>query len=131
MSGRGGIYGGPDGQELHGDGQPVSRPRSDRPVEVPPNQRFKLANRDIEEAVAMMDHPPMHRSCFVLGMELAMRIVKNSAETSFNGKKPDETMINGINSMIRLIQVQIGSGRMDMSEITWSPEEIDEVRRIS
>jgi hypothetical protein len=130
VSGRGGIYGGPDGQELHGDGQPVGQPRSDRPVEVPPNQRFKLANRDIEEAVAMMDHPPMYRSCFVLGMELAMRIVRNSAETSFNGAKPDETMLEGIVSMIRIIQVQIGSGRMELPDV-WTDEEVDEVRRIS
>jgi signal recognition particle receptor subunit beta len=72
----------------------------------------------------------MYRSCFVLGMELAMRIVRNSAETSFNGAKPDEMMIEGIVSMIRIIQVQIGSGRMELPDV-WTPEEIDEVRRIS
>lgn len=62
-------------------------------------------------------------------MEFAMRIVRNSAETYFNGKKPDETMLEGINSMIRIVQVQIGSGRMPLPEFT--PDEIDEVERIS
>ena len=29
MSGRGGIYDGPDGQQLHGDGKPVGQPVSE------------------------------------------------------------------------------------------------------
>lgn len=69
------------------------------------------------------------RHSFVLGMEFAMRIVRNTAETSFNGKKPDETMIEGINAMIRFVQVEIGSRRMPIPGFT--QDEIDEVERIS
>jgi hypothetical protein len=90
----------------------------------------RLANRDIEEAVLMMDHPPVHRSCFILGMELAMRIVRNSRETFFNGTKPDDTLLGGITEMIRLVQVEIGAGRMDLPQ-KWTQDEIDEIRRIS
>lgn len=66
---------------------------------------------------------------FILGMELAMRIVRNSHETYFNGKKPPMTMLEGINSMIRLCQVEIGAGRMPLPRFT--PDEIDEVERIA
>lgn len=77
----------------------------------------------------MIDARNIHRPSFILGMELAMRIVGNSAETYFNGAKPDETMLDGINAMIRLVQVEMGSGRMPLPE--FSPDEIDEVERIS
>jgi hypothetical protein len=66
---------------------------------------------------------------FIFGMTLAMRIVRNCGETFFNGKKPDELMLEGIIAMIRLIQVEIGSGRMKMPKFT--DEEIAEVRRIA
>jgi hypothetical protein len=103
------------------------------PVEVPPSARFKLANRDIEEAVVMMDHPPVHRSCFILGMELAMRIVRNRArdlkETVHNGCDCHDDLETVV-GMIRIVQVEVGSGRMEMPPM-WTEEEIDEVRRIS
>jgi hypothetical protein len=73
----------------------------------------------------------MHRDrhSFILGMEFAMRIVRNSGETFFNGKRVDETALEGINAMIRLCQVEIGAGRMPLPE--FSEEEIAEVERIS
>ncbi len=66
---------------------------------------------------------------FVFGMEFSMRIVRNCGETYFNGKKPDELMLEGIVAMLRLAQVQIGSNRMELPE--FSEEELEEVRRIS
>jgi len=69
------------------------------------------------------------RQSFILGMELAMRIVRNSSGTFFNGQKPDETMLGSIIAMIRLVQVEMGSGRMALP--MFSEEETAEVERIS
>lgn len=65
---------------------------------------------------------------FIHGMQLCMRILRNCGSTYFNGERPKETMLEGIRAMIRLVQVQIGSGRQELP--TFSDEEKEEMRRI-
>jgi hypothetical protein len=77
---------------------------------------------------AMMVHS---RQSFVLGMELAMRIARNLS-TGKELTDPVEQKLQTAIGTIRIVQVEIGSGRMPLPEPhEWTPDEIDEVERIS
>lgn len=72
---------------------------------------------------------------FILGMELAMRIARNRKEdlavTHSDYPKALSLVRNQIETLIgciRIVQVEIGAGRMPLPEFT--PDEIDEVERI-
>jgi hypothetical protein len=91
-------------------------------------------NRDGDEINEQFRTAPLStiirdRHSFILGLELAMRIVRNQLGTSFNGQEPDELLLEGIVAMIRLVQVEMGSGRMPLP--TFNAEETAEVERIS
>jgi hypothetical protein len=87
--------------------------------------------------------PPIHmlvrdRQSFVLGMELAMRIAGNRANDraavlgvpNYDLSDPEIQALATARAMIRLVQVEIGSGRMPVPN-EWTPDEIDEVGRIA
>lgn len=94
----------------------------------------------VEGAYPETETPPIHmlvrdRQSFVLGMELAMRIVRNRGEDikQMRGREMNETEIMEAATtaaMIRLVQVEIGSGRMPVPN-EWTADEIDEVGRIA
>jgi hypothetical protein len=76
------------------------------------------------------------RHSFILGMELAMRICRNRqadlAVTHSDYPKALNLVKNQIDILIgsiRIVQVEIGSGRVPLPE--FSQDEIDEVERIS
>lgn len=75
---------------------------------------------------------------FILGMEFAMRICRNEASNHkgdpfvyghTDSRAARATEADLCASLIRIVQVEIGSGRSPLPEFT--PDEIDEVERIS
>jgi hypothetical protein len=73
------------------------------------------------------------RHSFILGMELAMRIIRNRCQSHQEMGIPlsqqphqEAACCEGV---IRIVQVEIGAGRLPLP--TFSPEEIDEVERIA
>jgi hypothetical protein len=75
---------------------------------------------------------------FILGMEMALRIIRNRRKdiAALQGKEdledPQQQAVATCEGVVRLVQVEIGSGRMRPPYPSeWSPEEIDEVERIA
>jgi hypothetical protein len=78
------------------------------------------------------DHPfdYVDKHSLILGMELAMRIIRNrAADQKDLAHWDDEQECQNLVGMIRIVQVEIGSGRMPVPS-NWTPDEIDEVERI-
>jgi hypothetical protein len=92
---------------------------------------------DLTRCKPPVNAPPIHmlvrdRQSFVLGMEFAMRIVRNRITDLKERGAPEDLKMECENmfGMIRIVQVQIGSGRMALPSV-WTPDEIDEVGRIA
>lgn len=112
MSARGGIYNGPGGEKLHGDGRPVVDEVITRPV------------RSLSVFLAS------ERRAFLEGMEMAMRICRNRAQDlGGNLDEPGPQHCETCAGVIRIVQVEIGAGRAPYPAFT--KEEIDEIERIS
>jgi hypothetical protein len=96
---------------------------------------WSLLARDQDETAAAEINADIRKS-FILGMELAMRICKNRqadlAVTHSDYPKALNLVKNQIDTLIgciRIVQVEIGSGRSEVPN-NWSQDEIDEVERI-
>lgn len=69
------------------------------------------------------------RHSFILGMEFAMRICRNEADNHKVRNPLRATEAELCSAIIRIVQVEIGSGRSPLPEFT--DDEIKEVERIS
>lgn len=73
---------------------------------------------------------------FILGMQFALRITRNRRKdlALLQGKEdisePQQQAVATVEGAIRLVQVEIGSGRMPLPNV-WTSDEVDEVERIA
>jgi hypothetical protein len=95
--------------------------------DLPPDMKKRV------DALLALDHDIMAKAihcAFLAGMQLSIRLVRNRADDCERMGKPDkrqEALV--IEGIIRICQVEIGSGRTPRPQLT--KEELEEMDRIS
>ena len=81
------------------------------------------------DTLIAMDQPLMAKaitSSFIAGMQLAIRLCRNRAEDCERMGKPDQRQEALVcEGLIRIVQVEIGAGRMPRPQLT--EEELEEM----
>lgn len=105
-----------------------------------PNEQYKEYSNKLPSEVKARADALVHadiemvnnivQSSYVAGMQMAIRVCRNRAnDCEVTGQKAAEMEAQNLAGLIRIIQVEIGSGRMQRPPFT--KEELDELERIS